>query len=454
MGYRSVAVKNILISILFALALWTKETSIALFGFCITGIVLSIVLGKSGKVVEYTALVKEYLYFLLTIFIGLCIAKAPYFIFPAKDVGANYTDYPITLKLIGDNLFFYVQQQPDVIIFGVLALIYLAVAGRRLIFNSKATDQFKIRSYIFMVSLCAMAWAYYLVLLIWRWPMAYYMLLPALIFKLCIVYGIHITNVYGQIIKPIRIVLYGVMSLCILYATFYIYYISSSQITYSRIYREALQKYIDAPGEKGSLVMESYPFYAEQIQATEQLPLVDSKVKLSVKGIADVLDPAVNSNIDIMRLLNVTQSKLDENVSNLPKQGDYLLVITGNKLATWFLRGVTPYYSEDSILKMQGAYDLKLIADKQIKMPALYLHTWTNKLVIEDTSIGYKLYKAVSDGPKFIWRGRYPDGWIGNQASLQVNTIYHRPVVIKLSAPHFALPNKVTISKDGLFFKE
>lgn len=453
-GVTKLIISTVFISPLFALAMWTKETSVALFGFCIFGIILSIVLGKFGKVGAYLDSVKDYFYLLLALFVGLCIARAPYFIFPATLSGVSYTDYAITPKLICENLVFYVQQQPDVIIFGGLALILLITAGRRLFFTGEAPDQSTARGYIFVASLCAMGWAYYLVLLAWRWPMAYYMLLPAIVFKLCTLYGIYITNMHVLIRKPLRFVVYGLVALSTIYAFFYIYYISSSQIAYSRIYSEALQKYKNMPGEKKALIMESYPFYAEQVGGTGRLLLVDKGTNFRVKGIADVLDPAVTTNIEILKLLNVSRPQLEENINNLPKRDDYLLTITGSKLATWFLRGVTPYYNEDSLLKMQGAYDMVLVAERQIKIPALYLHIWTNHLVAEETSVGYKLYKVVDEGPKFLWRGRYPDGWIGKEASLQVNTTYHQPVVIKLSAPNFALPNKVTIRKDGHLFKE
>lgn len=453
-GLKTMVLSSILISILFALSIWTKETSIALFGFCVTGIISLFILNKFGKVESYTSLIKDYLYLLLALVIGFCISKVPYFIFPATLKTASYIDYAVTSDLISQNFLFYVQQQPDVIIFGVLALILLTMAGRNLFLTNNVPSQNHVRGYTFVLSLCAMAWAYYIVLLAWRWPMSYYMLLPAILFKLCVVYGLYITNAQELLIKPLRFVLYGVIALCTLYAAIYIYYISTSQITYSIVYSEALKKYVEMRGEKSSLVLESYPFYSEQVDGTWELLLVDTGTSFPVKGIADVLDPAVTSNIALLKLLNVSQPQLEENINNLPKQGDFLLVITGSKLATWSLRGVAPYFSAGSLLKTQGVYDMDLVAERQIRVPALYLHIWTKHLVAEETSIGYKLYKVIDNGPKFLWKGRYPDGWIGKEASLQVNTNYRRNIVIKFSAPNFALPNKVTIRKDGLFLKE
>jgi hypothetical protein len=61
---------------------------------------------------------------------------------------------------------------------------------------------------------------------------------------------------------------------------------------------------------------------------------------------------------------------------------------------------------------------------------------------------------VLADEPKFLWRGRYPDGWAGRSSSLKVNPSYGRPVVIRFSAPKFALPQKLTIRQDGQLFKE
>lgn len=127
------------------------------------------------------------------------------------------------------------------------------------------------------------------------------------------------------------------------------------------------------------------------------------------------------------------------------KNGDYLLAFTGNKLATWFHRGVTPYFSKDSLLKTQNAYDMQLVAKDEIKSPALYINTWNYRPEIRQTSLGYKLYRVLEDEPKFLWSGRYPDGWMGTTASLLVNENFKGPVAIRISAPYFAMPNKMVL---------
>ncbi len=454
---KNVLIDIALISPLFALAIWTKETSIVLLGLGLTGACIAVFLGKFCHLPNYTSIVKEYLCFLSTLIIGYGISKIPYVIFPANIEGSNYTDYDITLKLIAENFLFYISQQPDVIMFGVLAIILLGTAGKILFFNKKAKpDQLTTRAYIFALSLCAVAWAYYLSLLVWRWPMAYYMLLPAIIFKICAIYGIYLTNLLGLLKKQyLRFTIYPLIGLSLIYSSFYIYYITSSQIIYSRVYTDAMFKsdhYLNLPGDKHDLIIESYPFYAEQIGV--QLDTGTGWRYHTAKGIADVLDPDVTSNKELLKLLNITQAQIDSNIDNVPKRGDYLLVFTGNNLATWFSRGVTPYYSKDSILKMQGAYDMELLEEKNITFPAIYINTWTHLLDMENSYIGYKLYRTLDDWPEFLWKGRFPDGWAGNVSSLLINPTYQRPVIVKISAPEYILPQKVTIRKDGEFLKE
>ncbi len=451
---KGVLVSAAIISLLFPLAIWTKETSIILLGFGVSGLVLSILLGKLRRWPEYTGAAKQYGYFLLALLVGLCISRLPYVIFPVTKKATIYTSYDVTFDLIRDNFVFYVSQQPDIILFGLLALALLALAGKRLFLHSEPPNQFEARGYIFVVSLCAMAWAYYLGLLIWRWPMAYYMLLPGALFRLCALYGIYVTGAYKLVGRPVRYATYGFVGLSTLYVVFYAYYIFASQIAYSRLYTDALQTYISLPAKKTSLVMESYQFFAEQVGATGLILSTETGVDYSIKGIADVLDPETTSNKELLKLLEVTQAQIDANVNNLPKSGDYLLVMTGSKLATWFLRGVTPYYSTESLLKLQAPSDMELVAERRIENPALYVHVWTYLPTADETWLGYKLYRVLEDRPKFLWHGRYPDGWAGKSSSLKVNPSYGRPVVIRFSAPDFALPQKVTIRKDGQLFKE
>ena len=450
----SALARSVVISILFALALLTKETSLALLGFAATGLIASFAIDKFGWAQPDSAPTRSYAFLLCALLIGLGIAKAPYLIFTAKTNATTYTDYAITSKLVLDNFAFYATQQPDVLLFGIFAVAFLFRARKQLLFNGAAFHPHTARNFIFAVSLCAMAWAYYLALLIWRWPMAYYMLLPGIIFKLCALYGIYAGLqrhlISGLVYKATAWIMVSVL----VYSGFYVYYIGISQVAYSRIYTDALKKYKHAAGNNSSLVLESYPFFSEQLGGTQYLLREQLNTSPNVSAISDVLNPAVLKPPEMLQLLNVTQAMIDENVKSLPRTGDYLLAFTGHKLATWFLRGVTPYYNDDSFMKKEGMYDMELVAEQEIVTPAIFPHVWTLLPSAGGTSVGYKLYRVLEDKPKYIWKNRYPDGWVGSNSSLLVNSTYGRPVLVKLSVPAFALPSTIKITKDGILIYE
>ncbi|CAG4885553.1 ArnT family glycosyltransferase [Paraburkholderia gardini] len=434
--------------LLFALAIWTKETSAVLLGFAATGIILSLVVYFLSKDRYYIRMASVYATLLGYLSLSAACTKIPYVIFNKTISSTSYTEYQITAKLVRENIYFYVTQQPDVLFFGLLSLGLLAWAFYKVFTSRPSLREAEMRSLVMVTSICAMAWAYYLALMIWRWPMGYYMLIPAVLFKFSAVYGMFAFKKRSQrnalVIKSAytAVIAFGI------YGALTTYYIAFSQIAYSRIYTEAILKYKNIQKSDEKLIIESYPFYAEQIGGTANLLSLDDPYSSRVKGIADLLDPAA-INPELLKILNVSKVDLDNNIHSLPKKNDYLLVFTGDKLATWFLRGVTPYFTKDSLLKQQKEYDMELVDEDSISNPALFINTWTNRPNTRQTYVGYKLYRVLENEPKFLWSGRYPDGWIGTHASLKVNRAYTHPIVIRVSAPPFTLPNKITITKDG-----
>ena len=293
--------------------------------------------------------------------------------------------------------------------------------------------------------------------------MGYYMLFPSVIFKISFLYGIHSARILEKMRRLIYWLVVGLAGMSAVYGVFYCLYVISSQVAYSRVYTDALFRVLQDSGTDKTLLMESYPFYAEQANGTQVFLSYFAKRQgsgqhIRVHGISDILDPDVTSldrpdNVEILRLLGVTKKMLEDNFKNVPKEGDYLLTLTGGELATWFLRGVAPYYSEGSVLQAQGAYDMRLVAEKRETVRAVDVNIWTGRPACEKHWIGYQLYQVMS-APRFVWRGRYPDGWTEKKSSLTVYSSYGRPVVIKFSAPKGSLPEKVTIKKDGVFYKD
>lgn len=441
--------RGLLIASLMLLSIWTKETSYALLGFCISGTLLSITLLKTTKNAFYLNQIKSYSVFFLYLSLGAIASRTPYFLFsdkthsaaPADGLSTAYTSYDITTKIIIENFTFYLLQQPTVffslLISGALcaSLFYKALKDK-----SSTPDV----NAVFFISLYSLGMAFYLALLIWRWAMPYYMLLPAIIFNLCMFYGL--TKVPLKKFK-LSLFLKLFLTISLAWSLLQTYYIASSQIDYSRLYAKAITYYRAhaKPGQK--LIIESYPFYAQQVGATITLLDVKSPRYGDVSGIADLLDPAVY-NPELGKLLGVTQKDLDDNFRNLPKKGDFLLVFTGEKLATWFLRGVTPYYAPDSILHKDNMYDMTLVDSGELDRLAIFQHVWFKNLEFDNTKLGYKIYRIDSKVYKYFWRDRYPDGWSTKDSELLLSPDFKSPVVVRLSAPSYNLPNKVTIYKN------
>ena len=451
-GRRLRPLEQILIGALFALALLTKETSLALLGFAAAGLVLSLIARRTPGINTSAVLFDGYLRLLLVLVAGWCVTKIPHIVFWDPTDLPTYLDYRITPALVRANFKFYATQQPDVLVFAFLGLVLTSLCYIRLYRRRSAPGaDFETRGLIAITSLYAMALAYYLVLLAWRWPMAYYMLLPSVVFRLVTVYGLYICSLESDRSRAAVVAAYAIIAPTLIYAAAYVFYIVSSQISYSRMYTEAVGKYMAASEGKSALVMESYPFYSEQVTGTHLLLDIATGTKYRVGGISDLFEGDAASS-EIRDLLGISEARMRENIRALPRRDDYVLVVTGRKLATWFLRGVTPYLSEESALKRSGNYNLELTAENEIRVPSVHFNIWTGKLERDTTSLGYKLYKVLDDKPMFFWRDRYADGWIGQQASLLINENYGASPELRLSSPNFALPNAVTITKNSQFF--
>ena len=439
---------------LFVVALLTKETSLIIIGFAAVGLTLTFV-GEKLLNLRFGISAKQYVKLLFSLAVGWCLTRIPYIIFWNPADVPTYLQFDITKALVRANLKFYVTQQPDVFIFGALAgvllAIHLLVASRSSTTSTAHTNS----KLVVVMSLYAMGIAYYLALIVWRWPMAYYMLIPSAIFKIVTIYGIYqlSANTKHARLRVVSLVAsYSLIAACCAYSAAYMYYVIGSQISYSRLYTQALTEYVKRSGGSGALVMENHPFFAEQVSGTEKLFefALDKKIKMS--GIADLIDESAN-NSEIANLLGITQERMKANIKSLPKQGDYLLIFTGRKVATWFLRGVTPFIYEQSLIMKSGAYDLEQVAKNTINFAAVFPNVWTGKIEKENTHLGFTLYKVLNNEAKFFWQGRFSDGWISEKGNLLLSRDFGNNAVLKLSSPSFTIPNGVSITKNGQLYK-
>ncbi|MBL0422265.1 hypothetical protein JI739_18095 [Ramlibacter sp. AW1] len=444
--------RGLAIAVLFAIAMLTKETSMVLLGFAGVGAALSWMANRiepTGRKIESET--RQYLWFFGWLAAGLALAKLPYLLFPRTDVRKSYTSYEVSWGLIEENLRFYLWQHPDILFFGVLSVGTLLILWQRQL-RVAATEAQAQKDLIFVSSLCALGWGYWLALLIWRWPMTYYLLLPSVAFKVCAIYAlVQIRRTYGSGLAYRTAVLFTVAML--VYSAAQIYYVTASQIAYSRIYTAALHKVATLPGiDRSRLILDTYPFFAEQIGGTSRLLKTQLGVPLEVRGIGELTDPAV-LNKDVMDILGIDPAAVDSNTRSLPNSGDYVLSFTGRLMGLWFLRGVAPFYNDSSLLQAQGWYDMDVVAESEIRFPAWFPHVWHHRPAVEHSSVGYKLYKVKDDKPRFFWKGRFPDGWIGPAASLVVSDRFAAPLSVKFSVPAHTLPVTLAISRNDEPFK-
>ncbi len=445
------------IVILFCLAVLSKETSVVLLGVFPTALVGSFLArklelfrnGSKYYLGKYTPL-------LLALLAGMAVARIPYLAFDNVTTNTHsYTDYEITLPLIWKNFYFYLTQQPDIAFYGLSAVGLLLLVLRRVQKGAMRLSAADEANMIFVTGVLAVGWAYYIGLLFWRWPMAYYLYLPSLLFRVAAVYALYLTLRENLLTRRQLRIMASFIGLTLAYALVYWFYVSTAQISYSKMYAEAMKKYVElAQGNKEHrLVIESYQFYAEQRGNTPLALKLIANDDYRVDGIADQVDPAVNTP-EMMKLLHVTPEDIDANEVNMPRQNDYLLVMTGDKLATWFVRGVTPYYSPDSILHKEGAYDMELVAEDRIYTPTLFPHVWTTSVEARPTYLGYKLYRITGKEPNFFWRFKFPDGWMGKHATLRVYPEYADRFTVTVSTPDFLPTNRLIVRQEGKVVKE
>ncbi|MBV9503933.1 MAG: hypothetical protein JO323_02900 [Acidobacteriia bacterium] len=438
------------IAVLFTLSIWSKETSLALFVVPVTGIVAAAFLRRYGSLTDCCKVeVRRYLQLLFALGLGFGLSRVPYVIF-ARDAGrlnATYTTFAVSPKLVVDNLYFYVSQQPDVIGIGIVASLCIIFLMKRFLSHAEFLESRTISGFVFVVTMLALAWSYTAALMIWRWPMAYYLFIPSLLFRFAAAYGLFYVIEWRLVRKWRWMLLGGTGAALLAYSVVYLWYSAGSQVAYSRMYTEALRQYVSMSGPNDSLFFESYPFYAEQVGATAWILKLAFHAFRHIQGMGDLVNPALITS-DMRSLLSVSDAYLKANEKNWPKKGDYVMVVTGRDLGSWQVRGVSPFYSDGSDLQRDGEYDMELVRANGLYFPAFFVNVWTHKPSIQPLYNGYQIYR-VRSGPRFTWLGEFPDGWIGRQARLTLYPEFVSKVVVYISTSKYDPVNSVTVSERG-----
>jgi hypothetical protein len=439
-------------ALMFLLGLWSKETAIVLFPFCVAGIVIGHLVSRhEGFGAVGRSARTRYTQLMFSVGFGWAISRIPYFIF-ANDGGSGartYLTYRITPHLIGQNMLFYLTQQPDVVGFGILATVFVALLFNRVMRAEAGTVTERTVTFLILAaSVVAMSWSYMGILFVFRWPMAYYPFIPSILFRFVTAYGLfalcRTESCRTRFLRTCRILIGAFL----VYGSVYLWYTVSSQAAYSQVYTRCLREYLKLTHKDDLLVFESFPFYSEQVGNTTALFHTVFGEERRVHGIADVVNPAVVTP-EMMSLLNVSAEALRANEANIPRKDDYVVAMTGDKLATWQIRGIAPWYCDGAVLQRDGSYEMRLVSEYRIYWPGLFVNVWTHRPDAMRSYVGYKMYRVLSD-PRFVWFGKYPDGWIGKQARLTLYPQYVGSALVHVSTSHFNPHNSIALYRDGV----
>ncbi len=302
-----------------------------------------------------------------------------------------------------------------------------------------------------------MAWGYIIGLLIWRWPLGYYLYVTSALFNISVVIGLFYCA-KGQSIDTFKKVIWAtIVSLLIIsriYSLSYNYYIATTQRSFEQIYTQAVKQYVELAENNKRLIVEQWPFFTEEVRQTEILVNeIFKKEGLNIVGIGDIINPSIMTP-EIVKLYEV--NSVPDRFERLPQKGDLVLFFTGYKPSYWSARGISPFVVNYEPRITQMGYTLKLLSSSQINNKALLLNTDKSKFEIKNTHIGYKLYEVVGDTEKLVlWDGRYSDGWIGREAKcILQNRGKHKEANFKIQVYPQMIGSKLKIIHSGEILKE
>lgn len=391
------------ITILIFVAILTKETAGVIIVFAVAGGAVAFLFHKKSMLHKYD--VKPYLLLLITSAFSAVMARALFYSLRPSDASSVYTTYTVNSTLVLNNLKFYAAQQPDVLLLGLITALFLAVLYKR---NELNTKFFVFGSAIFFTGL-----AYILGQLIWRWPLGYYLLVPASLFSIAIV-----TTLYspGLCSGSKRIIYVSIVLILLtrVYSLPYFWYIANSQKAQDRIYTEAIGYYLQwaKPGER--LLVEQWPFFVEPVfQSNILVKMIHGKEQLQIEGIQDIVSNIFISP-DTLKLYGLT--KIPDKSTRMPRKNDYILNFTGDRQSPWILRGSSPFLNEKESTCIAQGMQLEKIIEKEVSWKGLQL--WYSSVLpkFKQYSAGYKLYKVKDPATVILWEGKWSDNWISNIA--------------------------------------
>lgn len=423
----------ILIGFFCLIALFIKETAFIILLFPVFGLILTLILQEKFNNRND---IKIYSIFIVSGIIFFTVGKLINYLLQPAGSSSNYLVYTLSLKLIISNLKFYFLQQPDVIIFGLISFVLLILLYQLIHKNLLTEDE--IRIYVIMCSIFAVGLGYSLLLLIWKWPLGYYTIISATIFSIVVSLTLYLLyrKTYNRLVIYFFIL---VILIARVYSITYFCYIAYTQKIEDIVYNRAIHEYITNAKANERLLVEQWLYYQEPvIQSNILVQKILNKKDLIVDGIADIIN-----NVDISAQdLKTNNIAVNDNTKRIPNEGDYILVFTGDRTASWVLRAVDPFY----YLKSNFEHNAKMYTvstyNQKIRLPVINIKE-TPFIRIENVTCGYILYKVESIN--YIWKGRYADNWIGSEAELIIDD-KKKDLTFQVEQPiRQALPNVLSI---------
>jgi hypothetical protein len=371
-----------------AIAMLTKEPALVFFIFGLAGLLAFRLPGvQAGE----TGMPGRNNYALFAALAGLlaALARGAYYALKPANSTDMYVSYAVTPSLVTSNLKFYIFQQPDVIVLFLLG-------GLVILLLYKKRDVLKAGSFAFISASFMIGAAFLCVQLVWRWPLGYYLLIPAAFLTLAVVIGAYtLRNMSGGRATAGVVILLAV--LLRLYTIPYSCFIANAQRAQDRVYNEAVDKYMELgrPGER--LLVEQWQFYGEPVIETNLLIReIFGDKDFQVYGISDIAEDALISPEDL-KLYDVKSAP--DRAARLPRDNDFILVFTANVPSKWILRGVSPYvHVTGSALKAKG-FDLEKVAGREIKWRGIEIGLPSLIPRAYKYSTGYELYKVRHVAP-------------------------------------------------------
>lgn len=423
---------------LVLVSMLTKETTMVLAVFGAAGCGISILFRRRNPAFRSEALLWGG--FFLCVLLVVAGTRGLFYLLLPENALKAYTSYPISWRLIRENFRFYIGQIPDIPILGICATTAFALAVRRF----SAVPAHRI---VFTGSLCATGWAYFCGMLLWRWPLGYYLLIPAGFFSATFAAAFFQLKSGGGHSRKVWI-LTGIILLTRVYSVPYGIYVARAQKAMDRTFTELMVEYAERaqPGQR--LLVENWPFYVEPVRKSNRLlTSIWNRKNLQVEGIRDFLDGELVTP-ETLRLHAYAEAP--EPFGRYPDEGDFIGRLTGNRNVSWYVRGVSPFTSrtEESDFTHAGG-ELALLTDRRYGWKSLFLSPRLPLPSLETFSAGFRLYQVLQSPFVFWESGRWQDGWIGEEAFVRLRMAEPAaPFRVQGSVPPEGIPGKLHIYRD------